>query len=142
MACRQTRFPTLPPEEKVSQEKWAQEKLLLGGECVAGCGFYRYDKNGLAGYMCGNDLCWIPDALLAEGKGGFYELVDPVMAKFEGRKVAKGTMPPVPRWSRVRTVWTGPNYRDEWVKLRRRLVSNGYELRPAGYFQRYPRRQY
>jgi hypothetical protein len=142
MASQQTRFSTLPPEEKISQEKWAQEKLLLGGECVAGCGFYRFEKDGLAGYMCGNNLCWIPDALLAEGKGGFYELVHPWMVKLEGRRVAKGTMPLVPRWSRWRTVWTGPNYRDEWARGRRGLVGNGYQPRPAGGLQRYPRRRW
>jgi hypothetical protein len=142
MASRQSRFPTLPPEEKISQEKWAQEKLLLGGECVAGCGFYRFDKDGLAGYTCGNKLCWIPDALLAEGKGGFYELVHPWMVKLEGRRVAQGTMPPVTRDFGTRTVWTGPNYRDEWAERRRRLVDNGYEPGPAGRFQGYPRRRW
>jgi hypothetical protein len=143
MACRQTRFSTLPPEEKVSQEKWAQEKLLLGGECVAGCRFYRFEKDGLAGYMCGNNLCWIPDALLAEGKGGFYELVQPFMVKFEGRRIASGTMPPVTRQSGLRTVWTGPNYRDEWARGRRGVVGNGYhQPGPAGGLQRYPRRRW
>ena len=141
MASRQTRFSTLPPEEKTSQEKWAQEKLLLGGECVAGCGFYRFEKDGLAGYMCGNNLCWIPDALLAEGKGGFYELVQPFMVKLEGRRVASGMMPPVPRggW---RTVWTGPNYRDEWARGRRGLVGNEYQPGPVGGLQRYPRQRW
>ncbi|KAF8867013.1 hypothetical protein BDZ45DRAFT_559840, partial [Acephala macrosclerotiorum] len=70
MASRQTKIESLPKEERKKQEEWAQKQLQSPGlsPCPGGLDWTRH----AGGYVCDSGLHFIPDAVLAEGKGGYY----------------------------------------------------------------------
>ncbi|TAQ90960.1 hypothetical protein B7494_g735 [Chlorociboria aeruginascens] len=72
MASRQTRFATLKPEEKKEQDRWAQRKIKQSGCCPAGFDWDRRPN----GYQCNGGYHYMSDKLLAEGKGGVYQLTN------------------------------------------------------------------
>jgi len=69
MASRQTRIDSMAPQERLKQEAWAQSQIQRGGVCVAGFNWRR----DLGGYICDGGNHFMPDELLAEGMGGFFQ---------------------------------------------------------------------
>lgn len=66
MAHQQTQYATLPPEKRTKQEDWAQSKMAEIALCPGGWGWKRIE----GGYHCSAEMHYIPDWLLAEGRGG------------------------------------------------------------------------
>ncbi|KAE8444977.1 hypothetical protein EG329_014105 [Mollisiaceae sp. DMI_Dod_QoI] len=101
MASRQTSISTLPPAERLRQEKWAQTQLRQNASsaCPVGLIWLRDAPHG--GYRCLGGSHFVPDALLAEGKGGYYEVgID----RRTGEDVFPGDGPfygPDPVWERM-----------------------------------------
>jgi hypothetical protein len=71
MAERQIRYESLPPDQQVKQESWAQSFLKRAGRCPQDYGWQRVEG---IGYQCEGLTHLITDALIAEGKGGFMVL--------------------------------------------------------------------
>jgi hypothetical protein len=70
MASGQTLIDKLPPQLRKEQEEWAQSQLKLSSVCIGG---FKWDRVQ-GGYRCRNRRCFVTDALLAEGRGGYYDL--------------------------------------------------------------------
>jgi hypothetical protein len=70
MASRQLQFDSMEGAERAEQEVWAYDQLSKNsGNCDAGFRWIRIP----GGYMCEGEAHFVPDELLAEGKGGFRE---------------------------------------------------------------------
>lgn len=78
MASRQTRIKSLPLDQRREQEAWAQTQLRkLPGTCRYGDNWKRVKD----GYRCKAKVCLVTDELLAEGRGGYYELCQKIKSK-------------------------------------------------------------
>ncbi|CAG8956162.1 hypothetical protein HYFRA_00012079 [Hymenoscyphus fraxineus] len=71
MAARQTRLDSLSPRERVEQEEWALQYIARMNVCPVGFAWVRYERVG--GYICKGGHHAMPDALIAEGEGGYME---------------------------------------------------------------------
>jgi hypothetical protein len=119
MASRQTQIAKMSPAERKQQEKWAQQQLVSNagtGACVAGYSWNRVDDywDGLliGGYRCQGGAHMVTDELLAEGRGGFYNIVP------DGRDHILG--------------WLGPCYSarevDEKFERLERIIDHGHRF--------------
>jgi hypothetical protein len=70
MASRQTRIENMAPEDRKTQEKWAQSMIKRAGVCPENYAWRRRP----GGYQCEGRGHGITDELLAEGKGGIMAL--------------------------------------------------------------------
>lgn len=70
MAARQTRINTLPPNDRVQQEQWAQRLIQRMGACPVGFDWTR-ERDG---YRCNGGTHAVTDELLAEGLGALYKV--------------------------------------------------------------------
>lgn len=68
MAGRQLQIEQLSIQERELQEQWAQNQISVSGCCTQG---FAWSRDG-DGYRCMGRNHYITDALLAEGKGGWY----------------------------------------------------------------------
>ncbi|KAE9367693.1 hypothetical protein N431DRAFT_288282, partial [Stipitochalara longipes BDJ] len=69
MASRQTQITTMRPQERSTQEQWAQSILQrVPHSCPQGHGWKRIENP--PGYHCGMGGHCITDDLLAQGRGG------------------------------------------------------------------------
>lgn len=70
MASRQTQIDSMPPEERVRQEAWAQDFLKNTENCIAG-----YEWRPIeGGYICSGGNHMATHELIAEGMGRYYRL--------------------------------------------------------------------
>ncbi|CAL3972208.1 hypothetical protein PZA11_004612 [Diplocarpon coronariae] len=70
MASQQAVISSLPPPERKAQESWAQAVISRTSQCPQNYAWERRDDHG--GYQCAGKNHFVPDALVAEGKGGVY----------------------------------------------------------------------
>ncbi|PQE10874.1 hypothetical protein CJF30_00009006 [Rutstroemia sp. NJR-2017a BBW] len=68
MASKQVRYEELSREEQIEQDSWASSYSQHAGPCPAGFDWVRVQQ----GYVCNGGHHLMTDALVAEGKGGFY----------------------------------------------------------------------
>jgi hypothetical protein len=73
MASRQTRIESMSGAERKEQDEWAQSMVKKTAVCPEGFTWSRRTQ----GYQCRGKHHFITDDLLAEGKGGLYNLIDP-----------------------------------------------------------------
>ncbi|PQE18898.1 hypothetical protein CJF31_00010433 [Rutstroemia sp. NJR-2017a BVV2] len=68
MASKQVRYEELSRQEQIEQDSWASSYSEHAGPCPAGFDWVRVQQ----GYICNGGHHLMTDALVAEGKGGFY----------------------------------------------------------------------
>lgn len=71
MAKRQTSYHSLTKKERKKQDEWARGELMYNaGQCRGGWKYLRIK----GGYRCEADAHIVTDELIAEGKGGYYQI--------------------------------------------------------------------
>ncbi|KAM3073604.1 hypothetical protein ACMFMF_006807 [Clarireedia jacksonii] len=68
MASKQVRYKELSHQEQKEQDTWASSYIEHAGPCPSGFDWVRVQQ----GYICNGGHHLTTDALVAEGKGGFY----------------------------------------------------------------------
>jgi len=74
-AAKQTRYNSMNAEEKKEQDKWVQKNVFdKSAPCPSGYTWERVPGHRSDGYICNGGNHLVTDAMIADGRGGFWIL--------------------------------------------------------------------